>query len=324
MDLSSQVVSVEPEVGRGGGSHKWRVIVRDLSRETNVEEHFDCVVVCNGHYSMPNPDGAVKDGYIFGGDMKHSHDFRVPEVYSGKKVLVVGGSFSGRDIAIDVAGFADKVYMSHKGKRPGTWKYPGNLTEIPWISRCVSRDSFLLEDGSVLGGIDCVVVCTGYRRNFPFLSESCGVTVDSEDGVVRPLFKHVVNSNNPSMYFVGLMDGITFPLYDLQARVVLRLILGEVELPSRTEMDEDTEDEVRRRTGYGMAPKNFHRLRDKGPLATLELCQGLVSLGRVPGIPLETIQILQLWWKCYASSRDFREEFISGMGRGDHRDQKIV
>src|SRR5688572_1453837 len=49
----------------------------------------------------------------FGGPLIHSRDYRNPEPFQGKRVLVVGAGSSGMEIAHDVAtGGASKVWMS--------------------------------------------------------------------------------------------------------------------------------------------------------------------------------------------------------------------
>ena len=51
----------------------------------------------------------------FAGQILHSHDYRHPEDFSGKRVLCLGAGLSGRDIAMDLAPHADQVkYLSIK------------------------------------------------------------------------------------------------------------------------------------------------------------------------------------------------------------------
>jgi cation diffusion facilitator CzcD-associated flavoprotein CzcO len=65
-------------------------------------ERFDAVVVCNGHYSEPNlPD--VVGARDCPAAQLHSHNYRRPDAYKGKVVLVVGAANSGEDISREVA-----------------------------------------------------------------------------------------------------------------------------------------------------------------------------------------------------------------------------
>lgn len=68
-----------------------------------VSERFDAVVVASGHQGVPaHPEWAE----AFEGDYLHSHAYRNPEPFTGKRVLVVGVGNSGLDIAADLAPFA--------------------------------------------------------------------------------------------------------------------------------------------------------------------------------------------------------------------------
>ena len=67
------------------------------------EETFDAVVVAPGHQGVPrHPDWAP----AFEGEYRHSHSYRRPHEFAGKRVLVVGAGNSALDIASDLAPFA--------------------------------------------------------------------------------------------------------------------------------------------------------------------------------------------------------------------------
>ena len=86
--FNSRVVDIEPE----GGSYRVRL-------ENGTSEVFDSVVVATGHQSLPrHPTEASQ----FTGEYLHSHAYRVPEPFAGKRVLVLGPGNSGVDIAADV------------------------------------------------------------------------------------------------------------------------------------------------------------------------------------------------------------------------------
>lgn len=76
------------------GDRKWTVKVKDLQRDASVVESFDAVMVCNGHYFEPRiPKISGQD--VFAGEQLHSHDYRVPEIFNGKIVVVLGAGPSG-------------------------------------------------------------------------------------------------------------------------------------------------------------------------------------------------------------------------------------
>jgi cation diffusion facilitator CzcD-associated flavoprotein CzcO len=77
------------------GDRKWTVKVKDLQRNAIIVESFDAVMVCNGHYFEPRiPNISGQD--VFTGEQLHSHDYRVPEIFNGKTVVVLGAGPSGR------------------------------------------------------------------------------------------------------------------------------------------------------------------------------------------------------------------------------------
>ena len=45
----------------------------------------------------------------------HSHDYRYPEVFQGKGVVVLGAGPSGQDISLEIAKCAEIVYLCHRG-----------------------------------------------------------------------------------------------------------------------------------------------------------------------------------------------------------------
>lgn len=91
MQLLHHVELIEPAVG----GRKWSVKVKDLQRDTLMTESFDAVLVCNGHYFEPNIP-KISGQNVFVGEQIHSHDYRVPEIFNGKTVVVLGAGPSGR------------------------------------------------------------------------------------------------------------------------------------------------------------------------------------------------------------------------------------
>src|SRR5439155_4035320 len=70
--------------------------------------HAPILVVATGVAGSPvRPDWPGED--CFGGDIRHSVDYRNPVPYSGKRVLVVGLGNSGGEIALDLAAAGTSV-----------------------------------------------------------------------------------------------------------------------------------------------------------------------------------------------------------------------
>ncbi len=89
--------SVRP-VGAGfnvrPGGAGFSVELEDGSTDT-----FDGVVAASGHQSDPRHPKEVEG---FAGQYLHAHSYRVPEVFAGQRVLVIGPGNSGVDIAADI------------------------------------------------------------------------------------------------------------------------------------------------------------------------------------------------------------------------------
>ncbi|MEV5576050.1 NAD(P)-binding domain-containing protein [Spirillospora sp. NPDC052269] len=78
----------------------WEV---DSQDETGTKtEEYDAVVVANGHNWDPKWPSPAYPG-TFDGIQMHAHDYRNPDVFAGKRVLVVGMGNSAMDIAVDAS-----------------------------------------------------------------------------------------------------------------------------------------------------------------------------------------------------------------------------
>lgn len=75
----------------------WRV-----STDAGDPETYDAVVVANGHNWDPRrPDPAYPGSFT--GTELHAHDYRAPDVFRDRRVLVVGMGNSAMDIAVDAS-----------------------------------------------------------------------------------------------------------------------------------------------------------------------------------------------------------------------------
>ncbi|WP_114193257.1 FAD-dependent oxidoreductase [Edaphovirga cremea] len=77
------------------------------------QETFDKVIITIGEL-WQSRQMRVPGIEQFAGNIISSRDYSSPEVFSGKKVLVVGGGVSGADIASDLVPFAQSVSLSVK------------------------------------------------------------------------------------------------------------------------------------------------------------------------------------------------------------------
>jgi cation diffusion facilitator CzcD-associated flavoprotein CzcO len=99
--FGSTVERLEPVGGR------WLITLDDGSRRT-----YRAVVVATGLFWCPRLP--VYPGR-FDGTVSHSHQYRTPDRFAGRRVLVVGGANSAAEIAVEVSGVAERTLMSVRG-----------------------------------------------------------------------------------------------------------------------------------------------------------------------------------------------------------------
>lgn len=85
----------------------WRVVWREGGEER--EGHFSAVMIANGTLSEPN---LPRFQGQFDGEVIHSAQYRHPDQFRGKRVLVVGGGNSGCDIVVDAVHHAASADLS--------------------------------------------------------------------------------------------------------------------------------------------------------------------------------------------------------------------
>ncbi len=117
--FNAAVTRVAP-LDEGNPQTRWTV-----ARSDGVSTEFDVVVVANGHHSEPrHPE---YPGHFTGATM-HSAEYRTPELFTGKRVLVVGGGNSGCDLVVEAAQWADRAWHS---TRRGYWYMPKYILGRP-------------------------------------------------------------------------------------------------------------------------------------------------------------------------------------------------
>ena len=77
---------------------KFTIKYRDLKQRYEASESFDYVIVAVGHFRYPNIVRYPGEE-TFPGKIIHSRDFMDARKFSGKRILVVGASFSGEDLS---------------------------------------------------------------------------------------------------------------------------------------------------------------------------------------------------------------------------------
>jgi cation diffusion facilitator CzcD-associated flavoprotein CzcO len=124
IQFRTEVTSVRPAIGGD-----WDVTVRHLATGVERTERYSSVVVANGHHWDPRyPEPAFPGAGGFTGEQIHSHYYRTPEPFTGKRVLVVGIGNSACDIAADCCQVAARTLLA---VRRGTHIVPKYLFGMP-------------------------------------------------------------------------------------------------------------------------------------------------------------------------------------------------
>lgn len=235
----------------------WEVIVKNLRDNIYETYEFDAVLICTGHFHsgfIPDFDG-IND---FKGKQFHSSKYRRAEIFRDEKVLVIGGNYSGFDLVQDAAKFAKTVTWSHHlPETPDEKFFKSNVQQRPDPKK-FKENSVEFVDGSC-EDYSMIVYCTGYRYQFPFLSVDCGI--NTSDNYVKPLWMHCVNIERPTMGVIGL-NHVVCPnqLFDIQVRFFLTFLTGKKNWPTKNEMLNDLEDDMKWRRDEGMPKKRSHHL----------------------------------------------------------------
>lgn len=303
-----------------------------VTRATWNKHNFDGVVVATGRYNapnIPNIEGLDKWNQHFPDGVSHSRQYRRPEKFEGKTVLIVGAATSGGEISREINPFATQVYQSIRPRTnpdrdvPTLADYvrrlPANTTIVSEIKRFHSPKSSIrdtgieLSNGTVLYGIDHVLFATGYRYTFPFLPEyhdpSLGRDGEVPEGQLQPIISDgshvrslhldVFYIDNPTLAFTNVNFGMqSFTYAEFTSLAISKVWSGKAHLPSREELWKLYRERVKK-VGYG---KHFQFLGPDGTRDALRLFQGWLNAAAVKyggrqinGLPFELSEINLVW-----------------------------
>ncbi|XP_017771382.1 PREDICTED: senecionine N-oxygenase-like isoform X1 [Nicrophorus vespilloides] len=244
------VVEIKPLEG-----NRW--IVRSINKinKEEIEDEYDAIMICNGIYN--EPDYPTLEGIEkFTGLATHSHQFRSPKRYKGQRVIVMGAGPSGFDITLNVSEVATKVIFSHHSTYDIKSKYPDNVEQRCDIKKILNENTVEFIDGSV-EEIDAIIYCTGYLYSYPFLHESCGITIT--ENYVQHLYKHLINIKYPTMCLIGIPFNVcALQMFDLQARFFTAYLDEKMKLPDFDQMLNDEKSDMEERIAKGYTKRKAH------------------------------------------------------------------
>ena len=111
-------IHLQSRVERCARQSDGRWLVRVNANGTIQDETFDWLLVCSGHHRqafIPEYPGS------FAGSITHSSEYKRPEPFRDRRVLVVGAGNSAADIAVDISRVASATAIS---MREGTYFIP--------------------------------------------------------------------------------------------------------------------------------------------------------------------------------------------------------
>lgn len=212
------------------------VKTRDLKADTDASDTFDYVIVATGHFSIPNfPQYPGYDN--FPGRILHGHDFRDALEFKGQTVLIIGGSYSAEDIALQCYKYGAKEVIVTNRTQMG-FKWPKGVREVKCLTH-VAGSVVHFGDGTT-AEVDAIVSCTGYKHHFPFMPDSLRLKTGN---VLYPasLYKGVAWINNPALMYLGMQDQFyTYTMFDVQAMFARDICTGKVKCPSQADMEADS------------------------------------------------------------------------------------
>jgi thioredoxin reductase (NADPH) len=174
------------------------------------------VIVATGFYDIPSLMNVPGEDLA-----KVFHYYKDPAFFAFQKVLVVGGSNSAVDAALECWRKGAEVTVVHRqaeiGPRVKYWVRPDIINRIEegsikaFFNASISAIRPEEVDIQTLDGIitipnDFVIAMTGYQPNFDFLQQ-LGIEL-AEDETLRPLHNtDTMQTNVPGLYLAGVVCG---------------------------------------------------------------------------------------------------------------------
>mgnify|MGYP001310210837 FL=1 len=218
------------------GTKKFEVTSRNNKSDIESMDYFDHLVVATGHFSTPNVP--YYDGFdSFNGRILHAHDFRDAREFTDKDILILGTSYSAEDIGSQCWKYGCRsVTVAHR-TAPMGFDWPKNWQEVPALIKTEGNKAYF-KDGSKKE-VNVIILCTGYQHHFPFLPDNLRLKTANRLATAN-LYKGVVWVSNPKLFYLGMQDQwFTFNMFDAQAWYTRDIIMGKIELPNASVMEED-------------------------------------------------------------------------------------
>ncbi|XP_036879666.2 dimethylaniline monooxygenase [N-oxide-forming] 4 isoform X3 [Manis javanica] len=182
-------VTKRPDFSETG---QWDVVTETGGRQDRAV--FDAVMVCTGHFLSPHlPLESYPGIHTFKGQVLHSQQYKTPDGFQGKRILVLGLGNTGGDVAVELSRTAAQVLLS---TRTGTWVVSRSSAGGYPYNMMVTR-RYLAFIAQILPS--CVLKWIQERQlNKRFNHENYGLSITK-----GKKFKSIVNDELPTCILCG-------------------------------------------------------------------------------------------------------------------------
>ena len=119
-------------------------------------------------------------------------------------MLLIGSSLSAHDIALTLVKYGAKsVTISWRSKKPNA-AWPNKVTYSPLLTKVDENGVAYFRDDSSRK-IDSIILCTGYKFEFPFLAENLKIQTTNRM-FPSQLYKGIFHAQYPNLIFIGMFN----------------------------------------------------------------------------------------------------------------------
>lgn len=269
---------------------KWVIFTRHTKNKNTEEwyhEEFDAVVVANGHYTvpyLPRIEGLATYNRKYPGTIIHSKAYRDRNIFKGKKVLVVGSSFSSLNLIQYAFPLAKQTFLSKRGPHlVFPWIEKASFSEginvKPTIKRFIpERKEVEFTDGSIEKDFDVILFATGYHYHYPFLENQLKVKDPSNLSRVGGLYLDTFSIEDPTLASIGVaVSQLNFHTIEASAAAIAGVWTNAKFLPPKSDMI-TWEEERKEKTADNLL---FHFYPPEGVRSFVNLLSPYFSKGRI-------------------------------------------
>lgn len=193
------------------------------------------MVVASGHFSVPNVpffEGLDK----FNGRVLHAHNFCDASEFKDKDILVIGTSYSAKDIGLQCYKYGAKSIACSHRTAPMGFHWPDNWEEVPLLTKVKKNGKTCVFKDGRQKDANAIILCTRYLHHFPYLPDDLRLRMDNRLWPLN-LYKGIFWEDNLKLMYLSMQDQFyTFNMFDTQAWFARGYVLGRIKLPSLEEM----------------------------------------------------------------------------------------